>query len=74
VGQSKWHAARHPVRQAHPATPGNRLPAATSSWTCSDTSVARHQLDHPNARTDQPVIHFTPGDPFGVRAGVKAFF
>ena len=35
----------------------------------ADTSVSKFQL-----RTNDPVIHFTPGDPFGVRAGVKVFF
>ena len=40
----------------------------------ADTSVSKFQLNHPNTRTNDPVIHFTPGDPFGVRAGVKVFF
>jgi len=36
--------------------------------------AARHRARRPHPPTSTSPIHFTPGDPFGARAGVKAFF
>jgi hypothetical protein len=40
----------------------------------ADTSVTKCELTGRCPRDDRPDIHFTPGDPFGVRAGIKVFF
>lgn len=40
----------------------------------ADTSVTQCELTGRCPRNDRPEIHFTPGDPFAVRAGVKVFF
>jgi hypothetical protein len=40
----------------------------------ADTSVTKCELTGRCRRNDREEIHFTPGDPFGVRAGIKVFF
>ena len=40
----------------------------------ADTSVTKCELTGRCRRDNRPDIHFTPGDPFGVRAGLKVFF
>jgi outer membrane receptor protein involved in Fe transport len=40
----------------------------------ADTSLTKCELTGRCRRDDRPDIHFTPGDPFGVRAGLKVFF
>jgi hypothetical protein len=40
----------------------------------ADGSLSKCELTGRCPRNDRPEIHFTPGDPFGVRAGIKVFF